>query len=628
MIRSPFTRFFVCALFVLALVGGTRLPALAQSDPILTPIATATPKATTQGVTPEASATPRATVTINPLPSLPGITAVQPSTIANTAETEIVITGSGFAEGATVILGESGSLRTSFVSSNLLRAVVPAGIPAGLYDLTVVNPDATSTVLPGVLRITAPAGPTATPTPTNTPAPTAFVRPLLVVNSYGASSAEITPNTDLDFEMTLANAGGVRGTNIVVTFVSGDFVARSTGGVRALGTLDPGQANRFWQPLRANGDLPNGGVATLEVKVNYTDANGTSYSDAFALTFPVRRTASGGAAATATPTPTATPAPRLRPQLIVTGYESSAERLEPGARFSLSLTVQNQGNAAAENVIMIVGGGTASGGGASGTPAAPGGVSGGDGEFTKFAPVGRSNVQTLGDLGTGERLVAAMDFIVNAATEPGAYPVKVSFIYEDGQNGDFIDDQVVTLVVVRRPSVQMNFYAAPGPFFAGEPGNLPLQVVNVGSKSAVLGNFSVTAAGATIESGSVFVGNLEPGGFYPLDAMIIADAEGALALALSINYTDEFGQPETISQTLTIDVMAPMVIEEPTGPPVDEGPAPEPETTWQKVWRFILGFIGLSSGRPAPVGGEMVPPGGEMPPGGEGPMPGESGPLQ
>jgi hypothetical protein len=403
----------------------------------------------------------------------------------------------------------------------------------------------------------------------------------------------------------------IQASNIVATFITGDFVARNTGGVRALGTLDNGQVNRFWQPLYATSGLTSGGIATLQVKVDYTDSNGTSYSDTFNLTFPVVRAAVSGPAPTATATPTETPTPtptvtpttgpRLRPQLIVTGYETSDEQLQPGLNFTLSLTVQNQGNADAERVTMIVGGGTAGGGAVGGTPTA-GGVSGAGGEFSKFAPVGASNVQTLGDLAQGNTLEATMAFIVNAATEAGAYPIKVSFVYEDAQNGDFVDDQVITLLVVKRPSVIMNFYAPPPPFYMGEPGSLPLQIVNTASRSASLGSFTVTSEGATVENNTAFVGNLEPGGFYPLDAVIYPAAEGTQTLQLTINYTDDFGQAQTIMQTLDIEVMPPMIYEEPTDvfPEDMPPPEPEPETTWQKAWRFFLGMIGLSSGVPQP----------------------------
>ena len=64
--------------------------------------------------------------------------------------------------------------------------------------------------------------------------------------------------------------------------------------------------------------------------------------------------------------------------------------------FTLNLTVQNQGNADARRVTMILGGGSTSGGTVDGTPVPGGGLDGAGGEFGKFAPVGASNVQTLG----------------------------------------------------------------------------------------------------------------------------------------------------------------------------------------------------------------------------------------
>ncbi len=79
-----------------------------------------------------------------------------------------------------------------------------------------------------------------------------------------------------------------------------------------------------------------------------------------------------------------------------------------------------------QRVTMIVGGGSS---GTSSLTPQPGGVSGGGGEFTNFAPVSASNVQTLGDLGAGEAVQAKQDLIVNVSTNPGAYPMKVTFSY-------------------------------------------------------------------------------------------------------------------------------------------------------------------------------------------------------
>ena len=573
----------------------------------------------------EATATATATATTAPAatatePSEPGnltITAVQPGTVVNTGDTEIVVTGTGFVDGSVVVLSNWGGLETTYVSRQVLRANVTAGVPPGSYDVQVVNPNAATAVLRGGLAVVLPAGPTDTPEPTATAAPTDFIRPLLVVQSYGASAAQISPNSNLDFEMTIVNAGQATAGNVLATFISGDFVPRATGGVRALGTLTPGQPIRFWQPLFATADLRGKTTAVLKVTTTYTDINGQSYESSFELTFPVVPQASGGAAATATPTPTATPTagPRQRPQLLVTGYTTDPETLQPGLPFTLTMDVSNEGQTNARNVTLIVGGGSAGSGSTDGTPE-PGGVSGAGGSFTEFAPIGSSNVSRLGDVAAGEGRAAAQQLIVNTTTKPGAYPVKVSFVYTDNNGISYTDDQVITLLVFQQPQVEMNFYTAPPTLFAGEPGGLPLQLVNTGRNAVVFGNFTVNAENAELTNNAIFVGALEPGGFFPLDALITPFEPGPLDLQLSVTYTDDFNRPAVISDTLTIEVLEAIPVE--PGPelgpdglpiepeiPVDEGGATGQESIGQRIWRFLRGLFGLGS-EPS-SGGEQAP---------------------
>lgn len=550
-----------------------------------------------------------------------GPSVIEPNQVSNGNDVEIAVIGVGFLAGATVVLDNFGALSTTFVSSSLLRAVVPAGTPTGLYPLSVVNPNGTASILPNALRITAPAG---TPEPTTTPLPTAFIRPVIVVQSYGASVPEIVPGENLDFELTLANGGQSSANNIIVTFVTGDFLPRVTGGVQSLGTIPAGQSNRFFQPLTATSGLSGQTIATLEVQVNYTDANGTAYNETFRLTFPVKRPVSNvGPSATPTPTATSTPTPtatatigpRIRPQLLVTAYQTDVSQLQPGLHFTLSLDVQNMGQADAQRVSLILGGGSSSGGSLGGTPDSGGGLSGAGGDFSKFAPVGSSNVIFLGDLAVGDQLTAQIGLIVNGTTTPGAYPVKVSFVYNDESGSNYVDDQIITLLVFSPPSVEINFYMEPSPFFVGQSNSLPLQLTNVGRATAIFSNFSVTAAGGQFFNNTIFVGTLEAGGFFPLDAVFTPDLAGPVELLVTVGYTDDFSQPQVISKTITVEVFEAPIIE-PEFPGEDGGGVIEPpidtggsETLGQKLWRLILGLVGLSSSRPEPTFDDMfVPP--------------------
>ncbi len=162
---------------------------------------------------------------------------------------------------------------------------------------------------------------------------------------------------------------------------------------------------------------------SLDVTVNYYDAAGTAYTDKFTISIYIGGSGTGVYA-------TATPTGVKSSQLVITSYAVSVDPLQPGETFTLTMTVQNMGNAKAQRITMIVGGGS-SGSGGGGTPV-PGGVSGGSGEFTNFAPVGASNIQSLGDLDPGGA-TGQTEPDRQYSTNPGAYPMKVTFSYTDRQ---------------------------------------------------------------------------------------------------------------------------------------------------------------------------------------------------
>lgn len=377
--------------------------------------------------------------------------------------------------------------------------------------------------------------PTESPVPSDTPVPTATAtatqvaateppfsgRPIIVIEGYGVSGG-VRPGQDFTLNFRLTNAGGGKARNVMVIFATGDFIPRSNGGVVAAGTLAPGASTAYSQGLSASGALQSESIGTLGVTVNYIDEAGNSYSESFTLGIYVG-TASKPSTGNAGPrTPTPTPAPR--PHLLITSYDQDVESLKPGTRFGLIFQVLNVGGSSAKRVFMVLGGGgqtsdpeTDSGDSAS---SANGGLSGSGGDFSNFAPVGASNVQFLGDIENSETLLVRQQMIVNSTTKPGAYTVKISFTYTDHKGNSFTDDQIITMLVSQPPILEVSFYRPLDPLFAGRPGLLPIQLVNLDRNTAILGRMIVTLEMGLVENGSVLVGFLDPGGYFSLDVMI------------------------------------------------------------------------------------------------------------
>jgi|RhiMetdeSRZDD1v2_1073273.scaffolds.fasta_scaffold179913_2 hypothetical protein len=487
-----------------------------------------------------------------------------------------------------------------FASISLLVALLVVIIPAPAYANSIHS------VSPKNLRgsINLFQVPTATPTdtPTNTPLPPATststdtpapsgsaIRPQIGVQNYRTKPAEVQYGQDFKLFVRLKNKGQANAFNVQVSFTSSSFLPLKNGGVNIVGDLPAGNAVDLDQIMTASSYVY--GLVSVDMNLSYTDANGVAYTEKFTLNI---QASGGGGGSYVTSTPTGVKSS----QLVITSYAASIDPLQPGEQFNLAMTVQNTGNVQAQRVTMIVGGGSS---GTSGLTPQPGGVSGGSGEFTNFAPVGASNVQTLGDLGAGESIQAKQDLIVNVSTNPGAYPMKVTFSYLNDKSEVINDEQVITLLVYSLPTVDVSFYRPPDPFFVGQPGALPIQVVNLGKRLSVLGTLKIESTNGTIENGTSLVGSLDSGGYFTLDALITPEESGKMNLDITIEYTDDFNQARTITRKLEIEVMEGFI--EPTPDPSlgggEVGPVPTEESTLQKVWRFILGLFGLDSAPPS-----------------------------
>jgi hypothetical protein len=533
-----------------------------------------------------------------------------PAVIENTTLETITIIGSGdpFDSGATVSLVNFGPLTATVVSGTEITAYIRPGVPEGVYKIEVTNPG----VLPA-LPVTAECSNSLTiidpsPLPTATTAP--FIRPQMIVSASGSDPDAIKSLKEFTFSVQFKNVGSVSASNTQVTFTSADLIPTNTGGVVVLGTMGKnGGVATASQSFVSSTYLDGKTVVSIDATVTYYDAAGTAYTDKFVLSVPVSGSISGGGSAV-----TSTPTGVRSGQLIIPSYGTTVDPLQPGTQFTLTMTVQNAGNDKAQRVTMIVGGGSSGGGGE--TPQ-PGGVSGGSGEFTNFAPVGTSNIQSLGDLGAGEMRQVKQDLIVNVSTNPGAYPMKITFSYLNNAGEVVNDEQVITLLVFSLPNVEVNFYRPPDLFFQGQPGALPVQVVNLGKRTSILGNIKITSKDGIVDGGETLIGALDAGGYFTLDAMFIPDVSGELELNVLLEYVDDFNQSRTVERTLKVTVEEAFVEPtlDPSLPPEEGGefiPVSD-ETFFQKTWRFVLGLFGLDSAPPPPPMPEFEIPKEEFP---------------
>jgi len=446
-------------------------------------------------------------------------------------------------------------------------------------------------------------------------------RPLLYIVDYHTSlgGKSVDPYGTFGLTFTIGNngRGDAHARNIVMTFSSADF--------------DPldGSVITFYE---VDADNKGNETHTHNFKVNdmstwkysgqiqavttYTDPEGNPYSDTFIFTIMINQT--GGTGSTAA---TATPAVIKRPQMVVNSYTTDIDPLQPGSLFKLGLKVSNAGTADARAVSLVYGGGATAGTtDPLGTPQA-GGVGGAGGDVSNFAPVGNSNVILLGDVPMGTTLNPEQEFIVNVTTNPGAYPLKLSFVYTDAKGVRMVDDQVITLLVYSLPQLEFSFYQpVEGMITAGQMGSLPIQITNLSRKSVVLGNVIVTSPNGEMTNNSILVGTLDPGGYFTFDPMFMPYSEGETSINFEIRYTDDFNQLRTYNSSLSVIANPPMemptpypLLDENGNPVLDkdgnpvmvdpmnpfpEGNPQEPTSQpgfFARIWNAIKSFFGFGS---------------------------------
>ncbi len=504
-------------------------------------------------------------------------------TVTNSTDAEITLSVSATGIKGWDVLVDGTVVAPAKTSTPLVVKVsIPNGEPVGSMEVTTVL------FLTGGLTYAVQVTTTATPAPG---------RPLLVLDSYSVGADSIKAGSQFDLTLRVRNNGQDFGRNVVLTFSGSEFMPVDTGGVRSLSEIDPGERLDVVQPFIASSSLFGVKYGSITVNVSYTDLAGVAtYTETFTITISLSQPSSSGGVAR----PTATPTAVSRPQLVVSNYGTDVEPLQPGSMFTLDLSVTNLGNADARTVTMVLGGGSVD----TGTPGA-GGVSGGGGDLSTFAPLGSSNLVYLGDLVAGATQKISVPLVVNVTANPAAYAFKISFVFDDIKGVRQSNDQIITLLVFQLPQVEIGFYRDPGVFMTGSMNMLPLQITNLGRKSAVLGNIKVTAQNADVTNNVSLVGALEPGGYFTLDANVMPYQAGPLDLEVTVNYTDDFNQQRVIVQNMSIEVQemqAPEPMPEGQDPnfPTDGNGSIGNENLWQKIVRFFKGLFGLDSSPSVP----------------------------
>ena len=379
-------------------------------------------------------------------------------------------------------------------------------------------------------------------------------RPQLVIEIAETTPAVLSPGDAFSLTLRVANRGDRTATDVLVGVASADLAAPASGSnFVAMERIGIDQVATATLPL-VLGEVTQAGRLNLEIALEYSDYTGGPYT---------ARQNVGLETSTALSD---------RPQLLIAGYRTEPDSLSPGDVFTLTLEITNVGGGEAQRLTLTLGG------------------EGGSG-LKPFAPLASGNVHFVPRLGAGETVEAVQQLAVDGSADPGAYSLPVALAYDDTRGTRRTDSQLISLLVRRRPHLQIGFYAPVETAIVGMPFQLPIEVTNIGRTLVNVSTLEVSSPQLEITNGSLYLGPLDGGTAGSLEAMAVAQQGGAAEVLVTVHYLDDFDQPQVVTKTLTIQVEEPIV----EAPAQQEGQAPQEETAWDKILRFLRGLFGLGS---------------------------------
>jgi len=379
-------------------------------------------------------------------------------------------------------------------------------------------------------------------------------RPQLVIEAAQAEPAVLRPGDTFSLTLRLANRGDRTATRVVVGAASADLAVPAGGSnVVAAQPVGINRTVMVTLPL-VLGEVTQAGRLGLEISLEYGDYTGGSYADRQSVGLEVSTALAD------------------RPQLLLAGYRTTPDPLAPGDTFTLALEVSNVGGGEAQRLTLTLGGEEGSGMG-------------------PFAPLASGNVKFVPRLAAGATVEVVQRLVVDGSANPGAYSLPVALAFDDARGTRHTDSQLISLLVRRRPHLQIGFYRPVEVAVVGVPFELPVEVTNIGRTLVNVSTLEVTSAQLEISAGSLYLGPLDGGTSGSLEATAVAQEGGIAKVVVIVHYLDDFEQPQVVTQTLTVEVEKPL--EPPPG--AEQVPQEQEEGFWEKVLRFLRGLLGLGS---------------------------------
>src|SRR5690606_21245757 len=219
--------------------------------------------------------------------------------------------------------------------------------------------------------------------------------------------------------------------------------------------------------------------------------------------------------------------------------------------------------------------------------------------------VGSSNVRFVERIEAGQRIDLTYRLAASGSAEDGLVAFNVELTYDDAFGVETTETVNISLAITAVPHFYIGFFEeVPQPVRVGEVIELPIEVINIGENRVNVSTIEVTSDAFAVRNGSIYLGPLDGG----TSGTIVPEAEalrpGVAEIVVTVHCLDNVQQPQTLSETITVEVEdtgagGNSAAREDSSRPARNGSAAAEGdgtlTFGQRLWRGILGFLGLGT---------------------------------
>jgi hypothetical protein len=412
------------------------------------------------------------------------ISGINPTQINQGLSGVLVINGSNFTGASSVVLVGVGNLSIISRTTTQIQAAIPATLSPGSYGVQVSDPvngtasasQALTVVVPPPTAIPPqptdiPPPPTALPPPTEVPG-----APSIIVRAFRAEPGTIRPGDTVTFFFDIVNVGSRPALGVSVTVdPGGKFIPSNGQSSVLLPDLAVGAIFSTQLSVIAANDTP-GGPQSVTITFNFRDFAGQSGSSKGTLTVNVDAVARTS-------------------QVTLARYQVNPNPIVPGQPVTVTILVQNTGNATASQVLVSVGAENA---------------------FLLAGPQGNSF--PIGDIAAGASASVDMPLIVATNARSGPQTQNLTITYLQGtENRTFTAGMTMEIQRVEVPAPIMlidSFETGLDFLTPGQEFTLNVGIKNIGSgdASAAVVTFGNVDAGSSQQDPNSTPDPNNPGG--------------------------------------------------------------------------------------------------------------------